>query len=683
MKKYINRNFILEILIFTAFIFGIEVIFRAVEGFGIIDWATFRILLSSFFLAAVVILISSFIKKENIKRIFKIIVILAVSIYAWVQAGFNNFLGVYISVGTSSQFGAVTSYIKEFLISYKIEYYFIFVPFILYLIFVLKTNPNYLKKKVKYTFANRLGVGAFLIIISLIYLTTLYIPFMQNPIQMVLNKHLFFSPTNSSIAVNQFGTSVYAFLDVKQLFFPVYFLDNEFEENENHENGIRIFDDTLWQEVTKEETDPTKKTLDQYFLSRKITQPNDYTGYFEGKNVIVIMLESVNNIILNEEYYPNFNKILEHSWYFENNYSPRNACATGDNEFSGMTSIYALNSSCTANTYPYNEYFTSIFNRFKNSGYTVTSYHDLDSTYYGRDIFHISMGSMAYYDANALNIKIDSSNALEWPSDVEFVEKASAIFTQNTPFMAWLTTVTPHQPYDGASTYGDKYLSLFEDTNYSMELKRYMSKLKVTDDALGTLIELLDQKGILDDTVIVLYGDHYPYGLVDEDVQMAVDYNVHDFYEIERTPFVIYNSELEPATFSFKTSYINILPTLANLFNLEYDPRLYFGEDLFSPDFSNRVVFADSSWEDSVARYDTRNGTVTYLSDKRYTTLEIQKINQEINLKKQMSKLAITTNYYADLEKKLQAKAESTAVNSEERKNENEQTNDSGITTQE
>ncbi len=654
MKKYYSRDFLLEIIIFTAFIFGVEVIFRAVECFTIFDWATFRIFLSAFFIATIIEIILSFIKKNKVKKTIRIIVLLLITIYAWVQAGFNNFLGVYISAGTSSQFGAVTSYVKEFLVSYKIEYYFIYMPFILYLIYVLKNN-NF-SHQVKYTYQNRLGIFSIMIITTIIYFLTLYIPFMQNPIQMVLNKYLFFSPTNSSVAVNQFGSTVYAFLDIKQLFFPVYFLDSGFEHTESDENDIRVFDDTLWKEVTKEETDPTKKTLDQYFLSRKIAQPNEYTGYFEGKNVIVIMLESVNNIILNSEYYPNFSKILEHSWYWENNYSPRNACATGDNEFSGMTSIYALNTSCTSNVYPNNEYFTSIFNVFKNSQYTVTSYHDLDSTYYARDIFHKAMGSMAYYDGNDLGISFDSSNCLEWPSDVEFVEKASAIFTQNTPFMAWLTTVTPHQPYDGPSTYGDKYLSLFEDTNYSMELKRYMSKLKVTDDALGALINSLEQKGILQDTVIVLYGDHYPYGLVDSDVASVVDYDIHDFYEIERTPFVIYNSELEPVTFSSKTSYINILPTLANLFNLDYDPRFYFGEDLFSPDFSNRVVFADSSWEDNIARYDARSGLVTYLTNQRYTTLEIQKINQEINQKKQMSKLAITSNYFADLESKINAK---------------------------
>ena len=671
VKKYIHNKYFIDILIFTVFFFGVEVIFRAVEGFSFFDWATFRIFLSSFCFSIVLHFFITFIKSERARNIIRLIFLLIVSIYAWMQAGFNNFLGVYISMGTSSQAGAVTSYIKEFLVSYKIEYYFILAPFLLYIVYIIlnykkRTNPSY-KVGVK----PRIFSVCIALFSSAIYIATLYIPFMQNPIQMISNKNLFFSPTNSSIAVNQYGTTVYGILDVKQLLFPVYIIDNGFSEPDDEEEPTRVFDDTFWKEVMAEEKNSTLKALDQYFLSRSISQINDYTGYFEGKNLIVIMMESVNNIILHEEYYPNFSKILEHAWYWENNYSPRNACATGDNEFSGMTSIYALNTACTANVYQTNEYFTSIFNRFKNSGYTVTSYHNLDSTYYARDIFHIHMGSMAYYDGNDLGISFDSNNYIEWPSDVELIEKSAAIFTQDTPFMAWITTVTPHQPYDGDSIYGDKYFSLFDDTNYSDTLKRYMSKLKVTDDALGVLLDTLEAKGVLEDTVIVLYGDHYPYGLVDEDVQAAVDYDVSDFYEIEQTPFVIYNSELEPQNFSQKTSYMNILPTLANLFNLEYDPRFYFGEDLFSPTFSNRIVFADSSWEDSVARYDARSGMVTYFGEKTYSTNELQAINLEINQKKQMSKLAVTTNYFADLEEKLSKKrAEQEDVNKEQDKEE-------------
>ena len=129
VKKYIHNKYFIDILIFTVFFFGVEVIFRAVEGFSFFDWATFRIFLSSFCFSIVLHFLITFIKSERARNIIRLIFLLVVSIYAWIQAGFNNFLGVYISMGTSSQAGAVTSYIKEFLVSYKIEYYFILVPF--------------------------------------------------------------------------------------------------------------------------------------------------------------------------------------------------------------------------------------------------------------------------------------------------------------------------------------------------------------------------------------------------------------------------------------------------------------------------------------------------------------------------------------------------------------------------
>ena len=677
LKKLLNKDFWSEVLITSVLFFGVEIIFRMVSGFTIFDWATLRILLSSFILATIIEVIVSFIKKKRVRLIIIGVILFIVSVYAWLQTGFRNFLGVYISLGTSSQAPAVLSYVKEFLASYHIEYYLIWIPMILYIIYLFLPK-KWSKKYKKRIHIEAKGIGVLaIVLVGAFYLGTIHWDFMQNPIQMISNEFLFSSPTNSSIAVNQFGTSVYGILDVKQLLFPNHNIRTTVTNNKKDPTEYtRVFDDSAWESIIAEEKNTTMNTLNRYFINRDISEVNDYTGYFEGKNVIVIMLESVGNIILNEEYYPNFARILSHSWYWENNYSPRNSCATGDNEFSGMTSLYALNASCTANTYQENTYFTSIFNRFREKGYHTSSYHDLDDTYYTRSVFHLNMGSEAYYDGNRLGIDFDSTNYNEWPSDVDFIEQASEIFTDEEPFMAWLTTVSAHQPYDSPSVLGEKYFSLFDDTDYPDTLKRYMSKLKVTDDALGRLLDILEEKGILEDTVIVMYGDHYPYGLVDSDVQAAVDYDVEEFYEIEQTPFVIYNSELEPKVFSEKTSYMNILPTIANLFNLDYDPRFYLGEDLFSEDFSDRVVFADSSWEDAIARYDAGNGTVTYFGSETYSTRELQAINTEIYQKKEMSKLAIMNNYFDYLEKKLDEKKG-------EESDTNEETYDSGISSQE
>ena len=235
------------------------------------------------------------------------------------------------------------------------------------------------------------------------------------------------------------------------------------------------------------------------------------------------------------------------------------------------------------------------------------------------------------------------------------MNKALDILTNTTderPFMTWLTTVSGHQPYSASSILGDKYLNEFSNLNYPRELKRYLSKIKVTDDGLGVLLNGLEEKGILDDTVIILYGDHYPYGMSKSMIKNILTYNLDD-YEIERVPFVIYNSEMEPKTFSEYTSYINIVPTIANLFDLDYDPRLYMGTDLLSDDYESLVVFADGSWKNEKAYYNAQNGSVKNYTDNPYTTDEIKAINESVSYKMKMSSLAIRNNYFKYLKEKL------------------------------
>ena len=267
------------------------------------------------------------------------------------------------------------------------------------------------------------------------------------------------------------------------------------------------------------------------------------------------------------------------------------------------------------------------------------------------------MGSEKFYNIKDLGIDLERYTNPNWPDDVEFIEKALPYITDKKPFMAWMTTITAHFPYIYETETSDIYMSEFSDKGYSEEVQRYLSKLKRTDDALGKLMDLLEEQGLLEDTVIVAFGDHYAYGLSKEMNQEMYDYDISTFHEIDRTPFIIYNPSIEGRVLSQKTSYINLLPTIANLFDLEYDSRLYLGEDLFAKNYSNRVIFADNSWEDSVARYHVDTGTIEYLGKERYSAEELQKINQDVYFKKQMSRLAIENNYFDIFQKELEERA--------------------------
>ena len=634
MKRIaIKNNFIFNLFFCTLMTFFIEILFKLVSGFEVLDFSVLRIFLSCFILTYLIVFISNLCKKNWLRNTINLLYLFIYSIYALLQIGFINYLGVYISFNTSSQFGAVKDYIGDYIASFKAYYFIVFIPFIIALIFYLLFLRKKDTTKSRFSFKYLVSIGLVLIAIG-IYYFTLTASFMQNELQIKSNAKLFNNPDIPTIAVNQFGVAVYGILDFKTFIFPVEEEHSVIDYTEQEaplslSRKVSPFLDELAQ------TDENKKysALTNYFASQNITDYNDYSGMFEGKNVIVILIESANEAIINEEYFPNFTKLYNEGWHWVNNYSPRNSCATGNNEFSAMTSLYSIYNTCTSNVYKNNTYYESIFGLFNDKGYETTSFHDFVEWYYKRDVIHPNMGSGKYYGASALGIKT-SANYGEWPSDEEFFEKAFDIIlnrSSDKPFMTFLTTVTSHQPYSNSSTYGDLYKNFFKEKGYSTAVSRYFSKLKVVDNAIGLMLDKLNEAGILDDTVIVMLADHYPYGLNKSYIEEIIDHDLSD-YDIEKTPFLIYNSNMTPKTMNSYNSYINLVPTLANLLNLDYDPRLYMGEDLMSDNYESRVVFADGSWKNEIAYYNASTSKIKYYGDQQYTSEEIQEINSKISL---------------------------------------------------
>lgn len=656
--------------------FSVEIIFKVVLKMPILDWSLLRIFIANNFISLFLSFIYSFLGHKG-SNILTIITCFAISIYAIVQAGFYNFLGVIVSIGTKSQLGAVKDYIKEYIDSFLPSFYLILIPLCLVIIYFIlidrkitisqknekisfadKFNTvNYkkmeqdkiLKANKKIVNIERIGAVVLCFLMGVLFYKSLTVSFMQNELQVKTNKELFSLPDMPNLAAVQFGVTSYGLIDVKSSFMPKY---NNEQEVINYSKPIqeindytRYIDDTSWEAWAKETNNKTYQNLNNYYLSKPITEKNEYTGMLKGKNLIVIMMESTNTIIMNEEYFPNITKLAKNGWYFNNAFSPRNSCSTGNNEMSGMVSLFTINNTCTANTYKDNVYPHAIFNLFNKQNYNTMSFHDYTEQYYYRKTIHPNMGSGKYY--NAIDLKIDYNSVYEeWPSDVILMKKVLEKIDSKQPFMTWVTSVSAHQPYTVPSELGDLNVDLFKNTDYDISLKRYMSKLKVFDDSIGTLINGLEKKGILDDTVIVLYADHYPYGLTNNTLNQYFDYDVKENNEVDRTPFIIYNSELTPKTFNEYTSYMNILPTIANLFDLDYDPRLYSGYDVLSKDYPNRVVFADGSWQDDVAFYNATTGKISYYTDKTYSVDFIKQVNEDINTNIKMANMAITSDYF-------------------------------------
>lgn len=653
--KYINNLIITHITLFL-----IETLFKVLNNFKVFSYSLLRIYISTFIISLIITFISSLFKSKKIRNFINILFVFIYSVYSLMQLGFINFLGVYISLHTSGQFGAVTDYIGDFMVSFKLIYYIILIPFILYVIYYIVTRK---KKYYKYKFSKRSFILLFLLILSCsLYVFTLKADFMQNKYQSKKTYELFINPDVPSIAVHEMGPVVFGIMDAKTVVFPPeeVFIDNDMNNNQNNdENTDREVLPVLDNLINDEKSKYSK--LNNYFAKRNITSYNDYTGMFSGKNVVVVLMESVNEGIINEKYFPNFYRIYSGGWHWENNYSPRNSCATGNNEFSAMTSLYSIYNTCTSNVYKENTYFESIFGLFNDANYNTVSMHDFTEWYYKRSTIHSNMGSNHYLDTKELNIFTKGIYG-EWPSDEEFFTKAFDYIENNVkgdkPYMAWFTTVSSHQPYITSSEIGDLYKDYFMSEGYSKPVSRYFSKLTVLDNALGIMLNKLEESNELENTVIVLLADHYPYGLKADYLKEFINHELDD-YEREKTPFVIYNPSMESKTFNEYTSYINLIPTLANLMGINYDPRLYMGTDLLSDSYESRVVFADGSWKNEKAYYNASTGEVKYFTDEEYTVEEVQRINNLVAMDISMSSSAIKTNYFAYLGNKINEYKES------------------------
>lgn len=657
MKKVLSNSYCKTYFVLLCSLFVVEILFRMISDSPILDVATLRIFLGINIFTAVMTFILNFFNRIG-KIIGISIIVLGVSLYSWAQAGFLNFIGVYMSFQTSSQLVAVTDYIMDFILSFEPIYYITLVPFVVVLVILIISRKK-IAEGLKFKKA-LLATTLILTVSVSFYAVTIVHEKFQNSLQSVSNKELFLTASNPSLVIQNYGSLGFLFLDVKAMLFPVtiketYVIEQEVKTDVNE--YTRLIDDTYWKELIENDGDNKYSSLHNYFINQSISDKNEYTGMFKDKNLIIIMMESVNDIMLDPDYYPNFNKLVSEGWYWENNYSPRNSCATMNNEFSGMTGLYSIYNTCTASTYKKNTYATSIFNLFnKEENYVTFSAHNYTQAYYPRKTIHANMGSGEYYGVEKLGIPY-SNQYINWSNDDDFLEVMLEIIDKKTSngenFMTWLTTVSAHQPFTVNSEQGNAYYDMTRKTKYPTEIRRYMSKLKLLDLGLGILLEGLESRGILDDTVIVLFGDHYPYGISTSKLNKVLPYDTKEDLNAERVPFVIYNSQMESQVFSDYTTYINIVPTLANLFDLEYDPRLYVGEDLLSEDYESLVVFADGSWKNEFAFYNATKSKIKYYTSNEYTEEDIKRINDLIETKVKISSEVIKKNYFSYLDEEV------------------------------
>ena len=215
-KDTYGKNLTIMIIV----LFSVEIIFRIMNNFAIFDYATLRIFLSTVIFSLIITFISSLTKRRWLKNTINLLFIFVYSLYTWLQQGFINYLGVYISFHTSSQFGAVKDYIFDYLNSFRWTYYLIFVPFIIAIIIYIVLGIKGEYQKLKFNKKTWLLLPG-LVVTTILYYASIVLPFMQNEFQIKSNQKLFKNPDVPTVAVNQFGTTVFGILDLKSYLFQV------------------------------------------------------------------------------------------------------------------------------------------------------------------------------------------------------------------------------------------------------------------------------------------------------------------------------------------------------------------------------------------------------------------------------------------------------------------------------
>lgn len=366
-----------------------------------------------------------------------------------------------------------------------------------------------------------------------------------------------------------------------------------------------------------EEDNKTYRNMNEFFSQREPTSMNEYTGMFKGKNLILLTAEAFSGYVIDPELTPTLYKLSTEGFVFNNFYTPIWYVSTSDGEFVETTGLIPKSGIWSYTRIAKNYMPFAFGNQFAALGYKTYAFHDHTYTYYHRDRSYPVMGYTYYGVGNGLDIE------QTWPeSDVEMIEETVDYYLDGSgdPFHVYYMTVSGHLPY----SYGDNKMStknrdLVKDLDYSSAVKAYIACQIELDRALELLIQKLDEAGELENTVIALGADHYPYGLEPSQYNELCGKKMTDPFSRYENAFILWSGDMtEPVVVDEYCSSLDIAPTLANLFGLPYDSRLYIGTDIFAPE-PNYVIFSDKSFINDKIMYSAGSGTVTPLVDEEIT----------------------------------------------------------------
>lgn len=401
--------------------------------------------------------------------------------------------------------------------------------------------------------------------------------------------------------------------------------------------------DIDFDELIANESDSKIKTLHEYFANEEPTLKNEYTGMFEGYNLIFITAEGFSPFAVNKEVTPTLYKLTNSGFVFENFYTSLWWSSTIDGEYVAQTGLIPKPGVISFHKSADNYMPFAFGNQFTKLGYNVKAYHNHTYSYYKRDILYPNMG---YDDYKGLGNGLDVKPT--WPeSDLEMMELTIPEYIDDKPFHTYYMTVSGHMNYTFVgNSMSAKNRALVEHLPYSDEAKAYIACNIELDRALEKLILELENKGIADKTVIALSTDHYPYGLEKQHIDQIAGYEVEENFELYKNHFILWSASIEePIIVEKPGSSLDIIPTLSNLFGLDYDSRLFAGRDLLSDSYP-LVIFSNRSFITDKVMYNSKTKEVINLTDVPVSQEYIDNMNAIVKNRFLISESILDLDYY-------------------------------------
>lgn len=370
-----------------------------------------------------------------------------------------------------------------------------------------------------------------------------------------------------------------------------------------------VYNRTIYRHTEAYDTDTVEKTqeIGEYFDARAQHEDNSMTGIFAGKNVILVLMESMDDWLIDAENTPTIYKLMEEGINFTNFYTPVYGSArTYNTEFCINTGLFVPTDGTYTFDYSVNTFQQSLASSFRGDGYTAKVFHYNSPDFYSRGIMEEAVGYEEYVSYEDYVTReeelMNESYVLQEPRLRELFFRSAD--TQQ-PFLNFVITRAAHLSYVYDEDFSQYALARHpEYYRYSddEEVNCARAKAKLVDDMFADLLTALEEEGVLEDTVIIGVTDHYTYGMEDINQVMELS-NVDSAMALERTPFFIWSYDGPDMTVDKLGNTSDFLPTVLNLFGLDtgYD---YLGQDLFDPAYEGQVIFSTGEWITPLAAYD-------------------------------------------------------------------------------